>query len=62
MKINLGNRIAPDGTLRFAASHMGLLCLPMSHKKYARLIWVNGELQNLHVYQEAFILLLLLLL
>ena len=23
------NRIAPDGTPRFAASHLGLLCLPM---------------------------------
>ena len=35
------NRIAPDGTPRFAASHLGLFCLPMSHKKDARLIWVN---------------------
>ena len=25
-----------------AASHLGLFCLPMSHKKDARLIWVNG--------------------
>ena len=27
------NRIAPDGTPHSAASHMGLYCLPMSHKK-----------------------------
>ena len=27
--------------LRFAASHLGLFCLPMSHKKDVRLIWVN---------------------
>ena len=27
------NRIAPDGTPRSAASHLGLNCLPMSHKK-----------------------------
>ena len=27
------NRIAPDGMPRFAASHLGLLCLPMSHKR-----------------------------
>ena len=40
MKIKIGNRIAPDGTPRFAASHLGLFCLPMSHKKDARLIWV----------------------
>ena len=31
-------RIAPDGTPRSAASHMGPICLPMSHKKDARLI------------------------
>ena len=41
MKIKIANRIAPDGTLRFAASHLGLFCLPMSHKKDARLIWVK---------------------
>ena len=23
--------------------HLGLLCLPMSHKKDARLIWVNEQ-------------------
>ena len=31
------DRIAPDATTRFAASHLGLFCLPMSHKKDARL-------------------------
>ena len=41
MKIRIANRIAPDGTLRFAASHLGLFCLPMSHKMDAGLIWVN---------------------
>ena len=35
------NRIAPDGTPRLAASDLGLFCLPMSHKKDARLIWVK---------------------
>ena len=28
-------------TPRFAASHMGLFCLPMPHKKDDRLIWVK---------------------
>ena len=37
MKIMSANRIAPDGTPRSAASHLGLFCLPMSHKKDARL-------------------------
>ena len=46
MKFILANRIAPDGTPRFAASHLGLLCLPMSHKKDARLIWVNKQICN----------------
>ena len=41
MKIMSANRIAPDGTLRFAASHLGLFCLPMSHKKDAMLMWVK---------------------
>ena len=31
----------PDQTPRFAASDLVLHCLPMSHKKGARLIWVN---------------------
>ena len=33
--------VAPDGAPRFAASHLGLFCLPMSHKTDARLIWVK---------------------
>ena len=37
MKFLCANRIAPDGTPRFAASHLGLFCLPMSHKRDARL-------------------------
>ena len=41
MKFMQANRIAPDGTPRFAASHLGLFCLPMSHKKDVRLIWVK---------------------
>ena len=31
------NRIAPDRTPRSAASRLGLCCLPMSHKRDARL-------------------------
>ena len=41
MKFMSANRIAPDGMPRFAASHLGLLCLHMSHKKDTRLVWVN---------------------
>ena len=37
MKILQTNRIAPDGTPRSAASHLALFCLPMSHKRDARL-------------------------
>ena len=37
MKFLCANRIAPDGTPRSAASHLGLCCLPMSHKKDTRL-------------------------
>ena len=34
-------RIAPAMKPRFAASHLVLFCLPMSHKKDARLVCVN---------------------
>ena len=37
MKFFCANRIAPDGTPRSAASYLGLFCLPMSHKRDARL-------------------------
>ena len=37
MKILLANRIAPDGSDQKAVSHLGLYCLPMSHKRDARL-------------------------
>ena len=43
MKFLKANGIVPDGTPRCAASHLGLLCLPMSHKKDASLIRVNAE-------------------
>ena len=41
LKFLCANRIAPDGTPRSAASHLGLCCLPSSHKKDARLKKVN---------------------
>ena len=37
MKFLCANRIAPDGTPRSAASDLVLFCLPMSHKRDARL-------------------------
>ena len=36
MKVLQGKRIARDGTPHFAVSHLGLFCLPMSHKKGRR--------------------------
>ena len=45
MKFMPVNRIAPDGAPRFAASHLGLFCLPMSHKKNARLLCVKWTLR-----------------
>ena len=46
MKFLLANIIAPNGTPYFAASHLGLFCLSMSHKKDARLIWVKFQLRH----------------
>ena len=43
MKISSANRIAPDGTTQFAASHLGSFCLLLSHKRDARLIWVKSK-------------------
>ena len=37
IKFLCANRTFPDGTPRSAASHLGLCCLLMSHKKDARL-------------------------
>ena len=37
MNFPQANRKVPDGTPHFAASHLGLFCLPMSHKKDVRL-------------------------
>ena len=51
MKFMPANRIAPDGTPHFAMSHLGLFCLPMSHKKDARLIWVKLLSVVLHIKQ-----------
>ena len=41
MKITLANIIAPEGTPHFAASHLGLFCLPMSHKRTPGLYRIN---------------------
>ena len=47
MKFLCANRIAPDVTPRFAASHLGLYCLPMSHKKDARLMVLQTHWKQL---------------
>ena len=36
-EIHKSKQNSPDGTPRSAASHLGLFCLPMSHKKDAML-------------------------
>ena len=38
MQANSGD---PDQMLHYLASDLGLHCLPLSHKKYARHIWVK---------------------
>ena len=48
MKIKIANKIAPDGTRRFAASYLGLLCLSMSHEKDARLKRVKCIVMRKH--------------
>ena len=41
MQANSGD---PDQTQHSVASDLGLHCLPMSHKKYARHIWVKNAI------------------
>ena len=55
-KLSKANPIAPDGMPRFAASHLGLFCLPMSHKKHARLIWVNANVIKGYLVPMCYIL------
>ena len=50
------DRIAPDWTPRFAASVLGLFCLPMSHKKDAMLIWVK-DLRMPKIHRVDFVML-----
>ena len=45
MKFMSASRIAADGMQHFAASHLGLFCLPMSHKRTPGLYgltWARG--------------------
>ena len=35
-------QLRPGQTPRSVASDLGLLCLPLSHKKNASLVWVNS--------------------
>ena len=44
MKLLFANSEEPDQAARFAASGLVLHCLPMSHKKDARPIWVNPRI------------------
>ena len=40
LKANSGD---PDQTPHYVVSDLGLHCLPMSHKKDARLIWIKSN-------------------
>ena len=47
------NRVAPDGT-----PHLGLYCLPMSHKKNAMLIQVKGiqsQTTKYYLYERPYV-------
>ena len=43
------NRIAPDGTPRFAASHLGLFCLPCPTKRTLGLNELRSSFAGVHV-------------
>ena len=52
MKFLCANRIAPDGTQRSAASHLGLFCLPVSHKRDTGLYELSkpGDVQGYTIF------------
>ena len=50
MKFMKTYRMSPDGTPHNAGSHLGIFRLPLSHKKVARLIWVNNLLGTKSIY------------
>ena len=45
----LANSGDPDQMLCFAASDLGLHCLPMSNKKYAIFIWDKSAQQGISI-------------
>ena len=40
-EIDVSKQNSPNGMPHFVASHPGLFCLPLSHEKDARLVWVD---------------------
>ena len=44
------NRIFPDGAPRFAASHLGLFCLPMSYKRRPGLYGLTDNISSVELY------------
>ena len=50
-KLLFANSGEPDQTPRFAASDLVLHCLPMSHEKDARLIWVDDSELCFNLYK-----------
>ena len=48
---SVSNSADPDQMPHFEASDLGLHCLPMSHKKDARLIWVNSIFLTTYQYK-----------
>ena len=56
MSFLYANRIAPDGTPRSAASHLGLFCLPMSHKRVSVCLCPTKGILFAYVPQKGFCL------
>ena len=57
MKFLYANRIAPDGTPRSAASHLGIYCLPMSHRKDVGLIKELRFFSRLQIFNSSYLIL-----
>ena len=50
MQFHFYSNLIVHSVSKHVASDLGLHCLPVSHKKYARLIWVNEHVVTHTVY------------
>ena len=46
VEIHVGKQNSPRWDATFSASHLGLICLPLSYKNDVKLIWANAHVMR----------------